>query len=610
MSFNPLLPHYTGDITPNCDYHHGQVFPARGVKCRQVSRATRDITKDDKTGCTYKHAADIAYWKGKFYIQYLCNPKDEHVGAGVNVLATSQNGADWDDFQISFPPYLIKECEVTDYKGEKHSFDGTSYAFIHHRMCFYKASDGRMLLLSFYGWSPQPWVCNWDNYGIGRVVRELYPDETMGEIYFIRPCYQGGWTDELLNYPLYTQSKDKGFVVACEELLKNKLYVQQWAEENGDSDELITIKHPKKGVKNEAFCWYHTDENAIIGLWKHSRAAKSCDNGATWSEVERCPSLVMSGQKVWGCKTSDGKYAMVYDPTMETQHRYPMCVTTSSDGVAFDNMALVHGEVPPMRYEGFWKDLGPQYMRGICEGIDTPPDGNLWVAYSVNKEDIWVSEIPVPIISEEQVAVEDCFETDKTDFDKWNTYSPILAKAQLLKENGKAVLSLSDSDPYDYSKAERILKSAEHMIIKLSIIPKQDKHGELYIEACDAKLIPAVRLIFRADGNIYARTVAELKVAPYKANERYEIELDINCETHLYTIAINGETLKDKDGDVIDWKFMAATSEISRLVLRTGAVRTAPTLDYIPDNKPEIPLEDDEVEKAEYCLEYLKEIVI
>lgn len=607
MNFNKSLPHYVGGVHPNCDYHHGQIFPAKGVKLHQVSRANRNKELDDNTGFTYKHAPDMAYWNGRFYIQYLCNPKDEHTDESVNILVSSKDGVEWSDHRISFPAYKIPPCEITDYKGETHLFDGTAYAFIHHRMCFYKSSDDRMLLLSFYGWSPKPWLCNWDNYGIGRVVRELRKDGTLGDIYFIRPCWQGGWSRELLNYPLYSESPDKGFIKACEELLSDRLYTQQWAEENGDNDEIITVKHPKKGVKNEAFCWYHIDNGDVIGLWKHSRGARSSDGGKTWSEVERCPSLVMSGQKVWAQKTSDGNYAMVYDPTMETQHRYPMCVTTSKDGLSFDNMLLVHGEVPPMKYEGFWKDMGPQYMRGICEGFDIPPDGKMWVTYSVNKEDIWAAEIPVPITGGECGDVDDRF-SDTDSYGNWNTYSPLWAKVTLTDNGDCKYMRLADSEPYDYCKAERAVKESECIRLEFSITPRQNRHGNLYIEACDEKGIVAVRLVFRDDGKLAARTVAELPVYEYKADCEYNISLEADCQTHLYTISINGELQIDADGEPIYWKFMSAVNTISRVIFRTGAVRHAPTLDDIPDGKPEVPLYKCEApcEEAVYDMAYFR----
>ena len=136
------LPRYIGTEYPNCDYHHGQIFPARGVKCYQVARSNRTHPElDDGTSCTYKHAADIAWYAGKFYVHYLLNPKEEHAGAGFSMLASSTDGKNWTDFKISFPKYQIPACEIHDYKGLTHRFDGTTFAFMHQRMNFYKASD-------------------------------------------------------------------------------------------------------------------------------------------------------------------------------------------------------------------------------------------------------------------------------------------------------------------------------------------------------------------------------------------------------------------------------------------------------------------------------------
>ena len=599
------LPRYTGGIHPNCDYHHGQIFPARGVKCYQIARANRTHPEwDDGTACTYKHAADPVWFAGRFYVQYLVNPKDEHTGAGQSILASSPDGVHWEDFAVSFPPYRIPACTIRSRDGEERVFDGESFAVMHQRMSFYHTSKGKMLVLGFYGFCPQPWQTPWDQRGIGRVVRELYPDGSMGEIYFILPCYQAGWTDALLGYPLYTQSPDPDFAAACEELLADRLAVQQWAEENGDESPLITVKHPKKGRKNEAFCWYHLDEDTVIGLWKHSLAARSEDGGKTWSPVTRVPSLVMSGQKVWGCRTSDGRYAMVYDPTLETQHRYPLCVTTSEDGLDFDNMRLVHGEVPPMRFEGFWKDLGPQYMRGISEGLPTPPDGDLWVAYSVNKEDIWIARIAVPFLGEEEAAeIEEDFSAPGA-FDPWNLYSPKWAPAGPAQTGEGTVLRLSDREPYDYCKAERILKPASRLRVSFTIVPHQDSRGSLYIELLDAKGATAVRLILRADGKLYARTVCEMPAASYRAGEPLSITVEADCADFRCTLSLNGAPLCGEDGEPVRWPFMQAVNEISRFALRTGPVRRSPTLDDVPDGKPEAPLPgcDEPCEEAAYDL--------
>lgn len=55
-------------------------------------------------------------------------------------------------------------------------------------------------------------------------------------------------------------------------------------------------------------------------------------------------------------------------------------------------MKAVIPEIPPYRYEGHIKNLGAQYMRGICDYNDAF-DKNVWITYSCNKEDIWISKI-------------------------------------------------------------------------------------------------------------------------------------------------------------------------------------------------------------------------
>lgn len=586
-----LLPHYGGQRVPNCDYHSGMLPCVKGAACYQVTRANRTHPEwDDGVGGTYKHGADLAYRNGRFYVHYFTNPMSEHTGAGQSILAASGDGVHWDDFWVAFPPYRIGACTVTNAKGETVSFSGDTYAFIHQRTGFYQTKNGRLLLLGFYGWSPKPWITNWDCYGIGRVVRELYPDDTMGPIYFIRPCWQGGWDEGQLLYPLYTKAPDKGFVACCEELLADSLAVQQWAEENGDRDELIRIKHgPEKGASNQAFCWYHIDKDTVIGLWKHSRCARSSDGGKTWTPVTVCPSLVMSGQKVWAQKTADGRYAMVYDPTLESTHRWPMCVTTSNDGIAYDDMLLVHGEVPPMRFGGYWKDYGPQYMRGIAEGIDRPGDA-MWIAYTVNKEDVWVARLPLPITGTETGRVL------KDGYGEFTLYSPKWAPVTVLGGDAPG-LRLCDFDRYDYARAERVLYESPLQELSFCVTPQQDSHGTLYCELQNAQGQTAVRLVFAPDKTLYVRTTALVPVCPYRAGQKVRLKLRVDCGSHTFVLGVDGREQKRA-------LFMTAVSAVSRFVLRTGPVRMSPTREDIPveDTSYTLPLADEKDTEASFTL--------
>ncbi len=631
-------PEYIGEIHPNCDYFHGQIPYAKGVHLYQVSRANREEPElDDGTGHTYKHAPDLCWYAGKYYIQYLTNPKDEHGGAGVSVLASSADGREWGDYQISFPEYRIPACEVTDYKGLHHVFDGTKPAFMHQRMAFYQAKNGVMLVLGFYGWSPEMWMTNWDNYGIGRVVRRLHPDGRLGEIYFIRVNWQGGWKKEQLHYPMYEESGDEQFKTACRELLNDPLAVQQWAEENGDKDPMIRIKHPERGTY-QAFCWYHRSEKEVVGLWKHSFVSESHDGGESWETPVKSPSLVMSGQKIWGARTSDGRYALVYDPTLETQHRFPMCIVTSDDGLRFDHMLLVHGEVPPIRYEGFCKDLGPQYMRGISEG-NPRPDGELCVTYSVNKEDIWFARIPVPVLGGTQSAAEkvqsgcaaiysssgineingnraDICENasdeaviesdraigeaffDDTVLGSWNLYQPSWCRIACLPAGR---LLMEDHEPYDYARLVRVFAPARRICVtlRLRILTLADGKS-LQIELCNARHQTAVRILFRPGGRIRHRTVCELDLGKehWREGEEIELAVEADCRSFSYMVTVRkpGEdagAVPDSPKTAVEkrrFPFMAAVNEIAELSLRTGEPRYLADVEKNPDGLPKEPL--------------------
>ena len=114
----------------------------------------------------------------------------------------------------------------------------------------------------------------------------------------------------------------------------------------------------------------------MVGLFKWGRVCHSDDNGRTWSEPVYEPSLVMPGSKIWGQRTQDGRFALVWTPTHSQNARWPLAVATSDDGLCFNDMLCVHGEVPMARYRGCLlytsrKDRRGKTPSGIPSGPDT-----------------------------------------------------------------------------------------------------------------------------------------------------------------------------------------------------------------------------------------------
>jgi hypothetical protein len=275
---------------------------------------------------------------------------------------------------------------------------------------------------------------------------------------------------------------------------------------------------------------------------------------------------------MWGQRTSDGFYAQVFNPSV---YRWPMAVSVSKDGLVFDNLSLIHGDISPMRYPGNEKSYGPQYLRGIIPGNGVVPDGNMWLAYSVNKEDIWVARVTVPILSEafENINEDLSKYSEISQLKRWNIYSPVWARVSIDKApNGQNALKLSDKDRYDYAKVEHLFPGSEKVMVEVSIIPARNNTGVLNIELQNDKSSAALRLSFDSDGMIRTkRSYNYDDIMPYIPGEKYDITIEADTYTMSCDITVNGKK--------VSHNFYAPLRTFSKIVFRTGETFKTPTPD-------------------------------
>jgi hypothetical protein len=537
--------------------HDGGLRWVVGVKSWQAFRANRSRPElAEGLGWTYNHAPMLAYWQGRFWIEYLSAPVHENRGPMHTLLMSSADGICWDKPRVIFPEYTKPDGKI---------------AQVHQRMGFYVAPDGRLLVLGFYGPERSP---N-EGGGIGRTVREVYADGALGPIYFIRYCRHNGWNESNTAYPFYTTSPDEGFKRACEALLANKLMTLQWWEEDRAKDGF----YPDLGDQVlKSLSFYHRKDGAVVALWKSSWTALSTDEGKTWSRPVQEPSLVMAKAKVWGQRTPDGRYALVYNPRADNRHRWPLSLVTSDDGTLFDQLLTVVGEVPPRRYNGLDKAFGPQYVRGIEEGNGTPPGDAFWITWSMNKDDIWISRIPVPVRAAVSGPVCDDFNTGSIEDLPWNLYSPLWASVRIADFPSKTnrSLELRDREPADYARAVRIFHETKEVTVCFKVLAKQNNHGRLEIEVLDRHgYRPAVVLIFDEQGRMLAKDGDQNEIVAlmrYNANQWYNVTLRINQVKESFDIEIDGQTL------LAGAEFLDPVAPLERISFRTGAFRMSPTL--------------------------------
>lgn len=578
---------YVGETLSNVDYHHGQLTPAVGTHNIQVFRANREFPDlAGGHGFTYNHQPFLAYWNNTFYLQFLSNPIGEHIAEGKTLLLTSKDGYDWSKPTDLFPPYLVPEGFTKPGRTDKAGKE--LYAIMHQRMGFYTAKNGKLLTIGYYGVALDAKDDPNDGNGIGRVVREIKKDGSFGPIYFIR--FNSSFDQKLASYPFYTKSKDKAFVQACDELMADPLMMQQWVEEADRNDPIVPYHRPIK-----AFAYYHLNDGRVVGLWKHALTSISNDGGKSWAYTPlRAPGFVNSNAKIWGQKTSDGRFATVYNPS---EFRWPLAISTSNDGLTYTDLLLVNGEISSMRYGGNYKSYGPQYVRGILEGNGTAPDNDMWLTYSMNKEDMWVAKVPVPVKSTVEGNVHDDFASEAVAaYKRWNIYSPLWASA---KPEGNELL-LRDKDPFDYAKADRVIASSKKVEIEFTITPKQADHGLLEIELTDDKGLAACRLIFDQDGELKNKAgYRNAGVQAYKAGEQYTIKFIADVATRSYQLTVNGN---DKGTKL----FFQPVANISKVSFRTGSVRRYPDADTPTDQDFDLKDAGGMVKEAAYGISSLK----
>jgi hypothetical protein len=247
---------------------------------------------------------------------------------------------------------------------------------------------------------------------------------------------------------------------------------------------------------------------------------------------------------------------------------------------------LVHGDITPLRYKGAEKSRGPQYVRGILENNGTPPDNNLWVTYSMNKEDLWISKIPVPVTNQALSHANDVFDqmSEGKELDSWNIYSPLWAPVSIEKQDGKRWLALKDWDLFDYAKAEKIIPESKELDVAFAVKPLQNNKGNLQIEFQNANGLACTRISFDSDGVLRIKNNYKYSnLLNYEAGKLYNFDIHVSTATRSLTLKINGKPTTRL--------FFQPVESISRIVFRTGDIPEIPTANtpYTSDAELRIP---------------------
>lgn len=362
------------------DQSTGGLQVAPGLETYYVIRSNREHPElADGTGWTYQHHSDIAVWQGRLYVGWNSCEIDEDTWPSRELLSSSVNGKDWTKPIEMFP-------------------QGVSTPL---RMYFYLAPNGRMLIIAGFRENHERTKERDKN---SLVVRELLSNHTLGNVFTLKSPPEFSSKHPLI----FEKSPDKGFIEACKHLLTDNIFLQQ--QDYGNMVELakrMKWNNPENWVGDDelkkdaddfgkAMCFFVRKDGAMVGIGKKGWVTISNDNGTTWSQPTRPESFITGNGKVWGQTTSDGRYALIYNPDLK--RRWPLVMLTSDDGITFqDPLVLNNRDLPQRRYDGAHKDPGLSYQRGLSKWNNDGSfkDNALWLVYSLNKEDICVIRVPI-----------------------------------------------------------------------------------------------------------------------------------------------------------------------------------------------------------------------
>ncbi|MCP4643704.1 MAG: hypothetical protein GY851_24875 [bacterium] len=148
-------------------------------------------------------------------------------------------------------------------------------------------------------------------------------------------------------------------------------------------------------------CPFVRKDGAVVATFRNGSgylyASLSRDNGATWSVPQQTNFPDTCARASTG-HLPDGSVFLINNPGPRLWDRSKLTIALSDDGVTFDRVWIIRSEPTTQRFTGADKLDGWQYPHA------TVWQNHLYVAYSVNKEDIVVTRIAMDDLTERTAA--------------------------------------------------------------------------------------------------------------------------------------------------------------------------------------------------------------
>ena len=346
-----------------------------------VFHATEDVGM-------YSHHPQIGYLDGMFYASWSNHKLGEDLPGQRVLAAFSKDGQEWGKFFELFPS---QSPVALDRKSGGRVLTALAWVPV----------DGQMYAVALMN-------------GHGRLARNVSPEGELGPIFWL----EENPPEPLLGFDVYPSATDSCFSKVAKQIngvLLRPTRLPNWGF-HYDDVKLKKFGFQGRSVDGTQMCEpttyrrpdgvyvrFYRDDGPSDHLYSHCLyASLSRDNGASWTKPVRTnfpdtPSLSFAGNLPDGCCLLIGNQAAPpFHGKREHKHykRDPLVLSISRDGIQFDFAAAIRAGAPELRKKGPGKGVGFQYPSAAIVG------DNLWVIYSVGKEDVGISCVPLRVLGE------------------------------------------------------------------------------------------------------------------------------------------------------------------------------------------------------------------
>ncbi|MNF87211.1 hypothetical protein D3C84_696700 [compost metagenome] len=289
---------------------------------------------------------------------------------------------------------------------------------------------------------------------------------------------------------------------------------------------------------------YKLPNGKVAAFGKWSQVAVSDNNGLSWDGPRAESSIVMAGSKIWAQRLKNGKYLMACNPNPSNEKRWPLAIAQSDDGLVYRDMFLLCGEVPVRRYAGKHKYRGMNYISGITDGSGEPPGESIWLTFSMNKEDLWVSQIPLAMETEETGLLDEQFDGPLAySLSDWQLYRPLWSELTVVafpSEQNQS-LKMSNADPYGRAAAERTFPKYAKAKVRLGVLAAQNTCGKLQMVVMAGDGAVICQLQFNPDGLLTVHHAGgQAEFMKVETNQWYDLVISFDLGRGIYGVEAAG----------------------------------------------------------------------